>query len=106
MNCPHGMAFGCPACFSARYEAELWKLRDVAASLARCTHGEVIDLRSLRWCRGCGAVQNNGVTGWLEPKSCGKAKEVDDVLTSWGLTHGEPPGDSTTKNVIPIKPRR
>jgi hypothetical protein len=116
MSCPHGSSVGaslCPACIAQRLAAQQWKLRDVAASIARCDHRRVhleAHIRedhttAIAWCGDCGALRVNG-HAWSLPRSARYAKEVDDEMTLWDQPHGPPPGDSEPKNVIPMKPRR
>lgn len=113
MSCRHGSSplAPCPTCIADRLAAQQWKLRDVAASIARCKHRHVLGAQSavrttgIVWCRDCGAIRVTPEP-WRQPESARYAKEVDDELTLWDQPHGPPPGDSAPENVIPMKPRR
>lgn len=111
MNCPHSGPSGIPCtdCFARFFDELQWKLRDVAASIARCDHRNRAAFGtggSVLWCKDCGSLRARDIDGpWATTEGLRYAKEVDDALTSIGLVHEACEDDSDGKNVIPIKPR-
>jgi hypothetical protein len=108
MNCPRCGASKpegehCLRCIVATLRRLEWQTRDVAASIARCTHPSVVTSGSSLWCPDCGAIRFRELEGWTLPEGSRYAKQVDDECTMWGRVHGPPPDDSDPKNVIRAK---
>jgi hypothetical protein len=76
-------------------------------AIARCDHpgGMLNEQYEVAWCGACGALKYMGSDGWELPTHVLAAKALDPGAAFDGASPWADLGDSSAKNVIPIKPR-
>lgn len=105
MNCPH-CATDCSAepCDGQSKDIAL-RLRRIVRDLARCEHphpvqvGQTDQQQRVEWCQQCGTIRIGDEWPFRAAMIRRTAKELDDLVASWGYDLGADIRDSGEKIV-------